>query len=63
MEKRPGNGKTKGYVPNSRDNEALTLLEAKAYMQSIVKLLRENGRVPESEERTVGRIMREARSS
>jgi general secretion pathway protein A len=63
VEKRPGNGKAKGYAPNARDNEALTLLEAKAYMQSIVKLLRENPRAPETEERTVGRIMREARSS
>jgi len=62
LERRPGNGKPRSFVPNSRDNEALTLLEAKAYMQSIVKLLRDS-RAPEAEEQTIGRIMREARSS
>jgi general secretion pathway protein A len=62
-ERRPSNGKPRSYVPNSRDNEALTLLEAKAYMQSIVKLLRDGSRVPEPEEQHIGRILREARSS
>lgn len=46
----------RNYGPNPRDNDPLTLVEAKAYMQSIVKLLREGSRVPEPEQQRVGRI-------
>jgi len=52
---RPGNGKS-AYAAHSRDHEALTALEARAYMQSIVKLLRDGSRIPELEHRSTGRI-------
>jgi general secretion pathway protein A len=45
------------YAPASRDNEALTLVEAKAYMQSIVKLLRDGSRSAIADpQQTVGRL-------
>jgi general secretion pathway protein A len=34
------------FLAGSRDNEALTLMEAKAYMQRIIQLLRDGSRVP-----------------
>ena len=56
-ERRPSNGRPANAAhARDRDNEALTLVEAKAYMQSIVKLLREGSRVPELEHRSTRRI-------
>ena len=45
-----------GTMPASaRDNENLTLLEARAYMQKIARLLRDSGRISEHEHRSVVR--------
>ncbi|MGA2858798.1 MAG: AAA family ATPase [Candidatus Sulfotelmatobacter sp.] len=43
---RPTKGTPASYVANSRDAEALSLVEAKAYMQRIIQLLREGARTP-----------------
>jgi len=55
-ERRPSNGRSANAAAHARDNEALTLVEAKAYMQSIVKLLRDGSRIPELEHRSTRRI-------
>jgi general secretion pathway protein A len=55
-ERRPSNGRSANAAAHARDNEALTLVEAKAYMQSIVKLLRDGSRIPELEHRSTSRI-------
>jgi general secretion pathway protein A len=57
-ERRPSNGRSGQAAAHARDNEALTLVEAKAYMQSIVKLLRDGSRIPELEHRSTRRIER-----
>jgi hypothetical protein len=44
--RRPGRGESGGLTASARSNEALTLLEAKAYMQRIIQLLREGSRAP-----------------
>lgn len=41
---RPGKGTPASYGANSRDAEALSLVEARAYMQRIIQLLREGAR-------------------
>jgi hypothetical protein len=55
-ERRPSNGRSANPAAYARDNEALTLVEAKAYMQSIVKLLRDGSRIPELEHRSTRRM-------
>ncbi len=55
-ERRPSNGRSANAAAHARDNEALTLVEAKAYMQSIVKLLRDGSRIPDLEHRSTRRI-------
>ena len=55
-EKRPTSVRPGSFAAHSKDNEALTLVEAKAYMQSIVKLLRNGSRIPELEHSSVRQI-------
>ena len=45
-ENRTVKSKPSGFVANPRDNDPLTPLEAKAYMQRIIQLLRDSSRVP-----------------
>lgn len=45
-EARPLRSTTANFVANSRDDDALTVLEAKTYMQRIIQLLREGARTP-----------------
>jgi general secretion pathway protein A len=52
-EKRPTSVRPGSFAAN---NEALTLVEAKAYMQSIVKLLRNGSRIPELEPNSIRQI-------
>jgi general secretion pathway protein A len=44
-EKRPVRTASSNFGANSRENETLTLPEAKAYMQRIIQLLRDNSRI------------------
>jgi len=45
-ETRPAKGVPGSFADSTKDHEALTLLEAKAYMQRIIELLREGTRTP-----------------
>jgi general secretion pathway protein A len=54
--KSPANGNGETEVSRPKRDEALTLVEAKAYMQRIIQLLRDGSRVPNRADEEVARI-------